>query len=178
MGRISKSLAEEWFASGEAGVPWRRWSALVFVAIGGSLIYGASLGLVLPDWNAVAAALWLALSAGMAWVVLIPVLCRMGKVRLAPCCDACLVTMACGEIVLAAGALGNIILWWSGAMTQAVLMNVLVVGISNVVMAVTLVHRLRVHGVSARRVWTAWMLALNGSGAVFFFAFYQWLHGV
>jgi hypothetical protein len=26
------------------------------------------------------------------------------------------------------------------------------------------------------QVWTAWMLALNGSGAVFFLVLYQWLH--
>lgn len=151
--------------------------ALVAVAIAGSCLYGASLSAVLADWNAIASALWLALSAGLAWCVFIPFLCWHGKVRLVPCLDACLVTMAVGEIVLAAGAFLNGLLWWQGTVTSAGLINALVVGVSNIVMAATLVGRLRPDGIGRRRVLTAWMLALNGSGALFFFAFYQWLHG-
>lgn len=157
-------------------VPWGRWTALASAAIGGSLFYGASLGMALTDWKVAAAALWLALSAGLAWCVLIPVLCRIGKVRLLPCCDACLVTMAIGEIVLAVGALINGLLWWREAFGHAAAINILIVAISNVVMALALVRRLRPYGVPAGRVWGLWMLALNGSGAVFFFVFYQWLH--
>jgi hypothetical protein len=84
--------------------------------------------------------------------------------------------MAFGEIVLTAGALINGLLWRCGTVSHAVAINVLIVGISNAVMAVALAHRLRPHGVASGRVWTAWMFALNGSGAVFFLFFYHWLH--
>src|SRR5258705_319141 len=99
---ILTSQAVEWFAKDGGRIPWWRWVALVFVAIAGSLFYGASLGLVLPGWDIAAAALWLALSAGLAWCVLIPVLCWVGRVGIASCFDACLVSMAFGEIVLTA----------------------------------------------------------------------------
>jgi hypothetical protein len=173
---ISASHGDEWLAQDGGRIRWGRWAALVFVAIAGSLFYGASLGLVLSGWEVAASALWLALSAGLAWCVLIPVLCWVGRVGMASCFDACLVSMAFGEIVLTAGALVNGLLWWRGAVSHAVAINVLIVGISNVVMAVGLAHRLRPHGVASGRVWIAWMLALNGSGAVFFCAFYHWLH--
>ncbi len=176
MERISTSIADAWLARSTDRNPWGRWGAFLAVAIGGSLLYGASLGLVLVDWKVVAAAVWLALSAGLAWCVLIPVLCRIGKVRLARCFDACLVTMAFGEIVLTVGAAINGLLWWRGAVAHAALLNVAVVAISNVIMALVLARRLRPHGVARGRVWAAWMVALNGSGAVFFLIFYQWLH--
>lgn len=157
-------------------VPTTRWTSLVTVAIGGSLVYGASLALVLPGWKFASAALWLALSAGLAWGVLIPVLRRIGRVPFVPCCDACLVTMAVGEIVLTIGAICNLLLWQSGGIFHAVALNGIVVGISNVVMVEVLAHRLKTFHVSRRRTWIVWMLALNGSGALFFFIFYQWLH--
>lgn len=158
-------------------IPWARWTLLTFVAVAGSCVFGASLSLVLADWNVFAAAIWLALSAGLAWCVLVPVLCWIGDVRPVPCLDACLVTMAFGEIVLTAGALMNGVLWRSGAVAHAALLNALVVGISNVVMAAVLMRRLRLHGVPPARVLAAWMLALNGSGALFFAAFHHLLHG-
>jgi hypothetical protein len=157
-------------------IPWGRWIALLFVAVAGSLFYGGSLGLVLTDWRISSAAVWLALSAGLAWCILIPVLWRFGKVELVPCLDACLVTMATGEIVLTVGAIVNGLLWSSGVVAHAVALNFVIVGISNVVMAHILVRRLRPYGMTPAQVWTAWMLALNGSGAVFFLTLYQWLH--
>ncbi len=176
MERISQSVANAWFCGNSERIPWGRWSALTGVAVGGSLLYGATLGLVLSDWSTVAAALWLAVSAGLAWCVLIPALCRFGSVRLVDCIDACLVTMACGEIVLSLGAMINAALWWCRAVEHGAVFNVGIVAISNVTMALVLTRRLRPQGVSASRVWTIWMAALNGSGAVFFFLFYQWLH--
>ncbi len=151
---------------------------LTLVAVGGSLLYGASLALVLTGWNAAASALWLALSAGLAWFVLIPALCWVGRVRLAPCIDACLVTMACGEIVLGIGALINTAAWWSRAALNGVQINFAIVGLSNVIMALVLARRLRAYGMSPGRVWAIWMVALNGSGAAFFLIFHQWLHPV
>jgi hypothetical protein len=84
--------------------------------------------------------------------------------------------MACGEIVLTVGAIVNGLLWSSGAVAHAVALNFLIVGISNVVMALILVRRLRPYGMTPAQIWTVWMLALNGSGAIFFLVFYQWLH--
>ena len=175
MERISTSIAAAWFADEAERVPWARWSALVFVAVAGSLLYGASLALLLTEWAAVASAFWLALSAGLAWCVLIPVLCRFGGVRFAVCLDACLVTMAVGEIVLTLGALLNLLLWCQGGTAHGAGWNIGIVAISNGVMASVLVRRLRDHGVRPGRVWAVWMLALNGSGAVFFFLFHHWL---
>jgi hypothetical protein len=163
-------------AGSHLALPLLRWSVLTGVAIGGSLLYGATLSLVLPDWSAFAAALWLALSAGLAWCVLIPALCRFANVRPVDCIDACLVTMACGEIVLSAGAVINTMLWWSRAVEHGAVLNMGIVAISNVTMALVLVRCLRPHNVSAGRVWTIWMVALNGSGAAFFLLFHQWLH--
>lgn len=158
-------------------IRWVRWTLLVGVALVGSAIYGASLSAVLADWHAVASALWLALSAGLAWCVFIPALVWAGKARPIPCIDACLVTMAAGEIVLTLGALLNAFLWWRGATTNAGAVNALVVGVSNLVMVVTLAARLRPHGVPTARVVALWMLVLNGSGAAFFIIFHRLLHG-
>lgn len=172
---ITTSIWTAWFDTPAQPIPWLRWVALGFVAVAGSLLYGASLSLVLPGWESWSAAVWLALSAGIAWCVLIPVLCRVGRVAWVPCCDACLLTMAVGEGVLVSGALLNTLLWMACGSVHAAAINGVVVGISNVVMASVLAHRLRLHGVPPRRTWAAWMLALNGSGAVFFFIFYLWL---
>lgn len=182
MERLSKSITVAWFGnpsapSGQSGaIHWPRWIALTLVAILGSLLYGASLALVIPTWTATASALWLAISAGLAWCVLIPVLCLVVRVPLVPCLDACLVTMAWGELVLTLGALLNVALWSRGAITNAAPLNLALVAVSNIVMALVLVHRLRSRTVSPARLWTAWMLALNGSGAVLFLFFRQWLH--
>jgi len=159
-------------------IDWLRWTMLVLVAVAGSLLYGASLSAVLADWNAVASALWLALSAGLAWCVFIPALAWAVKLRLVPCVDACLVTMAVGEIILTCGAVVNVLLWWSGVVADAAMINALIVAVSNVVMVTALARLLRPRGVAAARVVAVWMLALNGSGAVFFIGLYCWLHGV
>lgn len=170
------SALQTWCERQLESIPWARWGGLGFVAVAGSLLYGASLALVLPGWKLTAAALWLALSAGLAWVILIPVLCRVGHIGFVPCCDACLVTMAVGEGVLMLGALLNGLLWQSGGSTNAAVINGLVVGVSNVVMANVLAGRLRQQGVSRSRTWVVWMVALDGSGAIFFAIFYRWLH--
>lgn len=159
-------------------IPFTRWSLLLAVAIGGSLLYGASLSLVLPGWNLGGAALWLTLSAGLAWCILIPALWLATRFPLWHCLDACLVTMAAGEVILASGALVNALLWWQQSTASGALINELVVGISNVAMAAVLALELRRNGTSVARTLTLWMLALNGSGAVFFAALHRWLHGI
>ncbi len=159
-------------------IPFTRWSLLLAVAIGGSLLYGASLSLVLPGWNLGGAALWLTLSAGLAWGVFIPTLWLAARLPLWRCLDACLVTMAAGEVILASGALVNAVLWWQDLAVNAALINALVVGISNIAMAAVLALLLRRCAISVVRTLALWMLALNGSGAVFFAALHRWLHGI
>ena len=50
-----------------AAMPWLLWSLLTFIAIAGSLLYGASVGLVLPDGNPAFEAIAITLSAGAGW---------------------------------------------------------------------------------------------------------------
>lgn len=156
-----------------SAIPCARWIVLIAFATGGSLLFGASLSLVLPQWSAGAAALWLALSAGLAWCVFIPVLRFAAGLRWWESIDASLVTMAFGEVVLTAGALANFLLWRQGVTAHAALINGLVVALSNLVMVTVLARLLQPRGVSARRSFALWMLALNGSGAVFFLALHR-----
>ncbi len=168
----------EWETAPRRVVPVARWSLLLVVAIAGSLLYGGSLSLVLPGWNLGGAALWLTLSAGLAWCIFIPALWLATRLPLWRCLDACLVTMAAGEVILASGALGNALLWWQQFTGSGALINGLVVAISNVAMAAVLALEMRRNGTSVARTLTLWMLALNGSGAVFFAALHRWLHGI
>jgi hypothetical protein len=150
-----------------------RWSLLTAVAVAGSLLYGASLAPVWPGFDIRGAALWLAASAGLAWCVFIPTLIAITRRGWAECVDACLVTMAWGEVVLIGGAAINVLLWRNGV-TDARTANAIVIAISNVVMALVLARRLA--GVPPGRVYAAWMLVLNGAGAVFFLVLYPMLH--
>ena len=165
-------------AAPRRAVPVARWSLLLAIAIAGSLLYGASLSLVLPGSKLGIAALWLMLSAGFAWCVFIPTLWLATRLPLWRCLDACLVTMAAGEVILASGALVNVLLWWQQLTASGALINGLAVAISNVAMAAVLALELRRNGTSVARTLALWMLALNGSGAVFFAALHGWLHGI
>jgi len=146
--------------------------ALGAVAVCGSLIYGASLAWVLPRWSLQGAAAWLTLSAGLAWCVFIPSLLWSTRITWRECLDACLWTMAAGEVVLVTGALGNGLLARAGGCANAALINALIVALSNIVMAAALTVRLRPR-VNAWRTVTLWMLVLNGSGALFFAGLYR-----
>ncbi len=152
--------------------PLRR-SLLTAVAVGGSLLYGASLAPVWPGFDIRGAALWLAVSAGLAWCVFIPALIVTTRLGWAACVDACLVTMAWGEVVLLSGAVMNVLLWQRGV-TDARVANAIVIAVSNVVMAIVLSRHLA--GVPPARVYATWMLVLNGAGAVFFLLLYPLLH--
>lgn len=55
-------------------VPYRLWAGLTAIAVGGSLVYGASLSLLFRGWRPGRSALWLALSAGGSWCIFGPVL--------------------------------------------------------------------------------------------------------
>ena len=78
------------------------WLVSVLIAVGGSLFYGATLGRGV-DLSVPAVALWFTASAGLGWLLFLPVLTHAtGKPR--ETIDACLRTMVCGEIVLVTAA--------------------------------------------------------------------------
>lgn len=148
-------------------IPWPLWGLLSAVAVGGSLLYGASLSRVLPGWQVGGSALWLALAAGVSWCVFGPALVIVTKQPARVCIHACLVTMAYGEAVLAFGALLNLL----GILRPvAAAGNLAVVSISNAVMAAILTLQMRRRGIPARRTLPLWVIALNGTGAILFWA--------
>jgi len=155
---------------GRVSIPYRLWASLAAIAVGGSLVYGASLSLHFRRWRPGRSALWLALSAGGGWCIFAPLLVLLSRRRAQICVQACLTTMAYGEAVLVAGAAINVGLRLKGSFKQAVLArwNFALVGLSNIVMATALSRQLRVLGVPAWKTLLLWMVALNGSGALLF----------
>jgi hypothetical protein len=158
-------------------VPYKLWSKLTVIAVGGSLLYGASLSLLFRRWRPGRSALWLALSAGGSWCLFGPFLALLSRLRALTCAQACLTTMAYGEAVLVSGA--GINLWFrlKGGFEEAFLTrwNVALVGFSNIVMVTALVIQLRALGVPARKTLFSWMAVLNGSGALLFTLFRRFL---
>lgn len=163
-------------ASG-ATAPLAIWVGFIAVAVVGSLVYGASLTLVLNGWSAINGAVWLAASAGLGWCVFVPVLIAVTRRRTVTCVHACLVTMAYGEVVLVSGALLNFVVSETALPINPALLNFGIVGISNVVMAAVLAAQLRTLGVGKGLVLAMWFVVLNGSGACFFWLGYHLLKG-
>lgn len=159
-------------------LPLRLWSILSTVAVVGSCLYGASLSLVLPAWSASAGAAWLALSAGLAWCVFIPCLCAITRLPFTTCFTASLVAMAGGEVVLTSGALVNVLMRFHHVVEYAAWINIGTVAISNVAMLALLAANLRRHGVPHTTTISAWMLILNGSGAVLFTVLFPLLYSI
>src|SRR5437660_7044183 len=151
-------------------IPYRLWAKLAAIAVGGSLVYGASLSLLFRGWRPGRSALWLALSAGGRWCIFGPVLVLLSRRRVQTCAHACLVTMAYGEAVLVSGAAINVWLRLRGNFKQALLArwNFGLVGISNLVMAAALTRQLQAVGVPDWETLLSWMVVLNGSGALLF----------
>lgn len=149
-----------------ASHPIRLWTSLAAIAVLGSLFCGAALAQQL-DWNIGGAGLWMALSAGLGWCVLGLVLMISTRQPLRVLAQACLVTMAYGEGVLFVGAMFNLFV----RMAHPGWVDAGMIGISNVVMAASLIVQLRSLGVPAWKTLACWMLVLNGSGALFFFLF-------
>jgi hypothetical protein len=148
-------------------IPWLLWGLLSAAVIGGTLLYGASLARALPGWNAGGSALRLTLAAGLSWCVFGPALVIVTRQPARVCIHVCLVTMACGEAVLAFGALANLL---GAARLVAATWNLTVVSISNAVMAAALILQMRRRGVPAIRTLTLWLTALDGTGASLFWA--------
>lgn len=151
-------------------VPIVCWSTLSAIAVGGSCLYGSSLALVMKGWHCWSSALLLTLSAGLAWCIFGPILVMVTKKNAFTCAHASLVTMAYGEMVLAMGALLNIL----GVSESRFLFpdpasfNIAWVSLSNVTMATALSVQLAGVRVAPWKTLLTWILALNGSGFLFF----------
>lgn len=154
-------------------LPTPTWAGLVGIAVGGSALYGASLSLRFPRWRPTSGALWLALSAGLGWGVFGPTLVLVTQRNAFTCAHACLVTMAYGEAVLLTGAVANLLHATPllQNQTDALRFNLATVGLSNGVMVAVLAVQLRELGVPVWYTLLLWMVALNGSGALFFWLF-------
>ncbi|HEU5439433.1 MAG TPA: hypothetical protein VFU88_09095 [Ktedonobacterales bacterium] len=160
-------------------VPYRLWGTLSAIALGGSLLFGAALGVSFPAWRAGRGAAWLALSAGLSWLLFGPLLVRVTRHGLLTCAHACLVTMAYGEMVLVPGAA---LLWlrasWPGLFPlPPAIWGVGLVGVSNLVMAALFAVQMSALQVPLRRSLACWLVALDGSGALLFALFARLLQG-
>ncbi len=155
-----------------------KFGLLTAVAVGGSLIYGAAAGRVLPEQMSGHGALLLTLSTGSSWFVLGALLVTLTRKSIWDLAEACLITMAYGEAVLIAGAAID---WTFGAaMVEAKLAlpaNIAIVAVSNVLMAFWFVRQLRVLGVTPKVSLTLWILGLNGSWPIFLILFRKILEG-
>lgn len=155
-------------------VPYPTWAALTAIAIVGSCLYGASLSLVLPDWQPTGGALWILLSSGLGWFIFGPTLIFVTKKNILICAHACMVTMAYGEGVLTLTALANLILSFNLPVSFNVgVFNFAMVVVSNIVMMLVLTLQMQAIGIAWWKTFLVWMLALNGSGAIFFLLFQQ-----
>jgi hypothetical protein len=158
-------------------LPYLTWGLLTGIAVIGSCIYGASLSLVFPQWRPTAGALWLAMSAGLGWCVFGPTLVMVTCRNAFTLAHACLVTMAYGEAVLVVGAALNLLLRVTNLMAAVPPgpFNLTWVALSNVVMATVLTLQLHAIQVPRWKTLLTWMVALNGSGALFFWWFQRLL---
>jgi hypothetical protein len=150
--------------------PWRFWGVLAFVAIAGSFIFGASLALALPAAGSWAyAAIALAASAGVGWVLFGVVLLGMARKPIPHLAHASLVTMLFGEAVLELGVIANLLL---RDFPGALILNIAIVALSNVIMLAVLVAQLRVLKMRTPLVIAIWFGILNTAGLAVFRIFY------
>ncbi len=144
---------------------WRRlvrFGGLGFVAVAGSLIYGASLGATLPRQSVVRLAILLTASTGFSWLVLGALLIWATHKLVLDLAEACLVTMAVGEAVLVPAALVN----W-GFAPNPYPFNIGVLILSNILMAAVFATQLGRLGVSRMTSLCLWVLGLNGTWLLF-----------
>jgi len=154
---------------------FRLWLVCAFVAVAGSLSFGASLGAVLPE----ARGFWypafaLTVAAGGGWMLLGAALLIFTRASLTNSVHTCLVAMVCGEAVLVPAAGANFLLaaFTGIAPVAALVFNVALVALSNILMAAVVATRLRRVGVPVARTLALWILVLNASGLVLFRLFY------
>lgn len=151
-------------------IPLRRWLSQGVLAVGGSLAYGASLGLAIHHGRVLQTAVWVMLSAGLSWLVFIPALALAARRSFFLCLDRCLLAMAWGEVVLLAGAGVNLLLGYTHLMSP-VPFNIVCVAVSNIVMTSVISRRMSSLGIPLLKTIFLWLVALNGSGALSFYLF-------
>ena len=155
-------------------MPWPLWSLLAFIAIAGSLLYGGSLGLVLPAGNPAFEALAITVSAGAGWAVFAPVLLGITRRPAPQLAHACLVAMLCGEAVLELGIITNLLLAWLCPPTAStgLAINLAIVAISNLAMLAVLIAQLRLLKVHPFTIAALWLIILNPAALATFLRFY------
>jgi len=154
--------------------PWKLWCGLAALAVAGSMLYGASLGLIRPEWSQGGAAL-VTLSAGLSWCLLGPALAVVTSRRLETLAHATLVSMAAGEVVLLLMALANVVLSadvvtlalpahhnlaWSANLIALVGVNLLMAGV--------LAWQLGEVQVAPWKTLATWLVVLDGGGLILF----------
>lgn len=156
--------------------PVGAWVVFGALAVTGSIIYGASVARVVPGWTMGRGGLWMLLSAALSWAILGYALMRLTRTPLSFCIHVCLVTLVYGVAILQLGALLNWALVERGFFDtfDPVRYNIMVVGVSNIVMALVLAEQMAVADIGFLRSVVIWVLFLNGSGAVSFWAFHYW----
>jgi hypothetical protein len=159
------------------GAPWRLWVVLAFIAVAGSLLYGASLVIVLPAGDGWFAALALATSAGFGWILFGVVAIALIRKSAPHLTHACLVTMLFGEAVLEIGVLGNFVMWLIGPVSifAALAFNIALIAVSNIVMLAVLAAQLRELKVRPALTAALWLGILNPAGLAAFRLFYPTL---
>jgi predicted DCC family thiol-disulfide oxidoreductase YuxK len=163
-------------------IPYTVWLALVAIAVVNSFLFGGILGVVVGNARVgIFGGMWVTLSAGMSWALLIPALWKISGKPLLLILHASLVTMAYGEIVLLAGEIVSLLFHaFAGPELRAPAQLIpwaSAVLLSNVLMGTALVEQLRAINVRPLRTLLTFLVVLNGAGAVFFFCFgYLLLH--
>ena len=154
--------------------PWKLWGVLAFIAVVGSLIYGATIALVLPAGGWGYAAFALAASAGAGWILFGSVLLGITRNPAPLVAHACMVTMMFGEAVLELGVLANVAMGWllGTPAGTALAVNIGVVGLANVAMLAVLAAQLRQLHVSPALTAALWFGILNPAGLAAFRLFY------
>jgi hypothetical protein len=135
-----------------ADIPWAAWLGFVLLAFAGTALFGAGQG----SWTEAGR---LVFGAGGAWMVLIPALWIATRLAFPVLLQACLVTMAYGELVLLTGV---VMPRFPGGPETWVL-------ISNLIMAAALTVLLGKLGVPRTKTLALWMVFLNGTGTVLYF---------
>lgn len=130
------------------------WGWLAAIAVLGTLLYGSAL----PRNST----LRLLASTGLAWGLFGPALVLLTGRSVRTCAHACLVTMAYGIAVLAAGA------GIAHALHPGIPFHVGWVALSNVVMGAAIVRQFSTLDVRPWRTLLAWVVVLDGAGLALF----------
>ncbi len=143
------------------------------IAVGGTLVYGASLA---PLVDLSRFALSLTVITGISWIVFGLSMASLSGLSLWRTADHCLGAMVIGELVLlTAAGINGLLGEWLAQHILVSLVNLGFVLTANVVMGWYLAESFFRDGLSRRRTWLCWLLILNGValGATLILNLYQ-----